>query len=785
MTARCVILLLGWLSVCWMPALAQGVDELEPALLTNDVTLVSGENILYLNETADVTLDADAAWSQRERFKLYGQQAIDFGYLARPVWVILRVKNDSPRLQLGTISIGRPELKIAEIHLVTEQGTEQLYSYQTDDAYRRRFRDYLVLAEAAEFEPYETKTVLVRIQSSHSSALPLAVGYDWAFRAAADNRLIVIFVITAVVLTIILVNVVLMVLVKQARLLWFPASQLAAVYSAWQINRFPYLLLDPPGREMSRFIDQVLTLGGILLLLQFARVFFHSAKNFPHTDRFARGLMLLGGGFLLLEFFGLITDVYAPGFFVGPTTLLWLICFGTLIWIARCALRDDVPGAGWILLAWILYGSIITYMVVESLTVLPPLPYQSDLILPLICVEAMMITYALGYFARRSNQQRIEAKNAAATAMQRQIIALEDLADRGQLLLAMGHDGRNLLGGLNYLSEGIRESDTLEDAKTYAARLQDVSTMLADMLNIMVDNAARGEGTHGPIMIEPVNVDTLLSTVRIVAGKTASQKGIRIRIRSGVDEVMTDHLRVFRILTNLVSNAGKYAEDGKMLITCRRSEDELKFQVFDQGRGLSEEEVSRLREFRPVRFDERQPGEGVGLTICQEFAKDLGGELFISSVKGCGSLFELRLPIAPPPTGDKKIRLGVLEASDMWLGGLARRFELLELSQANTRATRTIDALLVDDRTTKPEAYNAEHLPVLVATFEKNSEIRARWAGKASALIYSPVSAEGVITALNAAGIIRIKRIKGAGIDDANTHRGRSRPHSRRSDVKA
>ena len=787
MALRCVLLLLGWISFCWLPVNAQSVEDLNPALLTHDVTLVSGADILYLNETAEIKLSADAAWAQRSRFKPYGKTAIDFGYLAHPVWVILRVKNNNPRPQLGTISIGRPELKIAEIHLVSETGIEQLYSSQTDSSYRQRFRDYLALAETAPFAPNETKTVLVRILSSHSSALPLAVGYDTAFKAAADTRQNIVFVFTAVVLTIIALNVILMVLVDQSRLLWFPASQIVAVYSAWQINRFPYLLMDPPGREMSRFIDQVLTVGGILLLLQFARVFFNTAENTQRTDRFALGLIAIGGSFLALECLGLITDLYSPGFFVGPTTLVWLTCFTTLIWIAFSARLRRVPGSGWILLAWVLYGGIITYMVVESLTVLPPLPYQSDLILPLICVEAIMITYALGYFARRNMQERIAANDKAETALRRQVIALQDLADRSRLLLAMGHDGRNLLGGLNYLSDGIRESASLDDAKAYATRLKDVSTMLADMLNIMVDNASSGEGTHGPVVIEPVNVDTLLSTVRIVAGKAASQKGIVIRTRTGVEDVMTDHLRVFRILTNLVSNAGKYSHDGKILLTCRQLGNELRFQVFDQGIGLGEDEILSLLEAQPVRFDDSQPGEGVGLTICQEFAKELGGELRISSEKNRGSLFELCLPIAPitPSTpGDEKIRVGVPDGVEAW-PGLAATFELVEFSENESNGSSQLDAILVDDKSVKPHAYTKAPLPVLVATFEKTSGIRARWAGKAAALIYSPVTAEAVIAALTAAGIKLTKRIKGADIDDAHSDRRRSRSHSRRSDVKA
>ena len=398
MTLRALILLVTWISFSWLPASAQQLDYTNSALLTDEVLFVSGEDILYLNETADVSLSPDAAWAQRERFKPYGKVAIDFGYLAHPVWVMFQVKNNADASQLGTISMGRPELMIAEIYIVNDNGPELLYSIKTDDTYRQRFRNYLALAEVTEFAPGETKTVLIRMQSSHSSVLPLAVGSDAAFRDAANTRINVVFIFTTVALTIIALNVTLMILVDQTRLLWFPASQIVAVYGAWQVNRFPYLLMDPPGREMSRFIDQLTTLGAMLLLVQFARVFFRTSVSLPRTDRFAFGLITAGAGFLTLEFLGLVTDFYAPGFFIAPTTLIWLTCFATLIWIATAARLKGVAGAGWIFVAWLIYGGIVTYMVIESLTVLPPLPYQSDLMLPLIALEAILITHALGLF---------------------------------------------------------------------------------------------------------------------------------------------------------------------------------------------------------------------------------------------------------------------------------------------------------------------------------------------------------------------------------------------------
>lgn len=765
---RGLVLLLGWMALSWVTASPQTISDLKPTQLTDEIVRVAGEDILFLKEPADAELSAADVWSRLDAFEAYGTKTIDFGFIGQPVWIIFRVQNDRDEAQLGTLSTGRPELMKAEIYLIGEDGPEQLYSHKSDQNYRQRFREYLALAESTEFAPVETKTILVRLQSSHSSAFPLAVANDDVFRQAVDVRLNIIFVFTTVTLTIIAVNIALMILVEQTRLLWFPAAQLFAVYGAWQINRYPYLLIEPQGREMSRFIDQFLTVGGILLLLQFARVFFQTSQSQPRANRFALGLILIGCGFLLLEFMGLFTDAYAPGFFVGPTTLLWLICFGTLIWIAVMARLKGVAGSGWIIAAWSIYGGIITYMVIEGVTILPPMPFQPGILLPLVALESILITHALGYFARRNIQLKIEANETAERALTRQVVALQDLADRSRLLLAMGHDGRNLLGGLNYLSDRIQSSSTLDGAKSHAARLQDVSTMLSDMLNIMVDNGASGEGTHGPVLIEPVNVNTLLATVRIVAGKAASQKGIEINTRSALGEVLTDHVRVFRILTNLVSNAGKYADDGKILLTCRLRENEVRFQVFDQGSGLTEEEVERLREFRPVRFNDRETGEGVGLTICQEFANDLGGEIRISSKKGRGSVFELCLPVSFASSEAENIRLGVAGNDDQWLG-IASAFDLVDISGSNADQAIRVDALLFSDADTDSHERAGISVPALVVTFEKNTEIRARWAGKAAALIYSPVSAKGVAVALIAAGIKPNRRIKGAGVDDANS----------------
>lgn len=728
-------------------ASAQQQLVLQPVLIGEDVTYLSGADILVLRETDETGLDISAAWAARSQFEPFDQNTIDFGYLSYPVWIMFRVSSDAPNARSAVISLGRPELVVADIFEIEDGEPRALYERGTGAIGQPMLRKYLSIAAPSRFEPGETKTIMVRMHSSQSSLLPLNVGWESAVADATQAHLNIIFVASAAALTILALNVLLLVLLKLGRLLWFPASQLLALVGAWQNNRYPNLFFPPMDRAVSRLVDEMLFLLGLIMLLQFARVYFRTRTHFPKADNVALSLMAFGTGLLVMEVAGFLTGLTTPGFLIAPVAVAWLAIIGMLIWFAVSSWRIKIPSAGLVALVWILYGGLVAYMVIESLTPLPPLPYQSNILLPLIVLEAFVITGGLGLYARRNLQDRIVAEEKLSGSLRNELIAMQDLNARSRVLLAMGHDGRNLVGGLKYLASGIRGASSLEDARGHASSLQDVAGMLSNMLNIMVDSAASGEGGHGPIAIEPVNVETLLSTVRIVSGSRAQQKAIPIHIHAGVKEVMTDHLRVFRILTNLVSNAGKYSEGGRILIACRRHGDTIRFQVFDQGIGLSEEQLETIRKVEPVQFSQDVSGEGVGLTLCHEYAEDLGGELVISSKEGRGSLFELRLPAAPALSDDTQLRVGIFGTQSNW-PALNGQVELIDLGDAPARALKDVDAILIDDLH-NPGAQNAS-APALVATFDKSSGNRARWAGQADVLIYKPVTSDAIVAAMAA-----------------------------------
>jgi signal transduction histidine kinase len=111
-----------------------------------------------------------------------------------------------------------------------------------------------------------------------------------------------------------------------------------------------------------------------------------------------------------------------------------------------------------------------------------------------------------------------------------------------------------------------------------------------------------------------------------------------------------------QIIANLISNAEKYASDGKRLeIETQMGNDELIVRVSDRGPGIPRSHAARI--FEPFermdsRVNEGSTGAGLGLTIARELAQLMGGRLSLLE-SAQGALFELSLPIVPMGNGER------------------------------------------------------------------------------------------------------------------------------------
>ena len=158
----------------------------------------------------------------------------------------------------------------------------------------------------------------------------------------------------------------------------------------------------------------------------------------------------------------------------------------------------------------------------------------------------------------------------------------------------------------------------------------------------------------GLIIPKPVamSVMTLLERLNAEYHAQAIAKGLRLRVVGTNATVLSDPVLLERILRNLIENALRYTEDGKVLIGCRRAGDRLRIEVIDTGIGIEPtHQADIFEEFVQVGNPERDraKGLGLGLAVVKRLARLLGHDVSLRSVPGHGSAFCVAVHLISQP----------------------------------------------------------------------------------------------------------------------------------------
>lgn len=150
-----------------------------------------------------------------------------------------------------------------------------------------------------------------------------------------------------------------------------------------------------------------------------------------------------------------------------------------------------------------------------------------------------------------------------------------------------------------------------------------------------------------PINLQKVDISEIVSGLADEMKILAEKKGLELVYgREKISEVLADPERVKQILVNLLGNAVKYSQKGKVEIKTKEDAKNVFLTVADTGLGISAEAVKNLfTKFYRVQTDQTKsiPGTGLGLWISREIALKMGGDLSVESIEEVGSHFTLRL----------------------------------------------------------------------------------------------------------------------------------------------
>ncbi|TMU86432.1 response regulator [Brucella haematophila] len=255
-----------------------------------------------------------------------------------------------------------------------------------------------------------------------------------------------------------------------------------------------------------------------------------------------------------------------------------------------------------------------------------------------------------------SQKDDLERSNASTQLKAREL----EQASRykSDFLANMSHELRTPLNSSLILAKLLADNPddnlTAEQVK-YAQTIQSSGNDLLNLINDILD-LSKIEAGHVDIRPEPVSVERLSNNLRQVFEPIAKNKslGFEIDISPECPAVIeTDLQRIEQILKNLLSNAFKFTEKGKVTLSMNRTGDgQVAFGVTDTGIGIAPEQQKRIFEaFHQAdgTISRKFGGTGLGLSISRELVRLLGGTIHIRSQEGKGSTLTVTLPLAYDP----------------------------------------------------------------------------------------------------------------------------------------
>jgi len=216
-----------------------------------------------------------------------------------------------------------------------------------------------------------------------------------------------------------------------------------------------------------------------------------------------------------------------------------------------------------------------------------------------------------------------------------------------KFLAAASHDLRQPMQALSMYATVLEQRVSDASALRVVHGIQLSVTTLERMFDSLLDISKIESGVIKPSVVA-FPLMPIIERVAEGEGPIAAQKKLELRVVPTSASVQSDPALLERMLKNLVTNAIRYTERGKIVIGCRHlGRDRLRLDVIDSGIGIALEEQERIFDEYYQLSGSSAQGLGLGLPIVKSLGGLLGHQVSVKSAPGRGSVFSIELARAP------------------------------------------------------------------------------------------------------------------------------------------
>ncbi len=254
-----------------------------------------------------------------------------------------------------------------------------------------------------------------------------------------------------------------------------------------------------------------------------------------------------------------------------------------------------------------------------------------------------IIAYNIGVFVERI-QNHIELKQAKEKAEESDRLKSAFLAN-------MSHEIRTPMNGILGFADLLKEPDLSGDEQNqYVGIIEKSGQRMLNIINDLID-ISKIEAGQMDLIVSEANINDQIDFLYTFFKPEAEAKNTNLTYEKALSDslsnIITDKEKLYAILTNLLKNAIKFTDKGKIEFGYVKKENNIEFFVKDTGMGIAKDRQQAIFErFVQADLNISKPyeGAGLGLAITKAYLQMLGGEIWLESDLGKGSSFYFTIP---------------------------------------------------------------------------------------------------------------------------------------------